>query len=165
MLMLGPVLEYLNQDLLDPLTDIAFNYHINQNLLPPPPPELEGMNLRVEYVSIMAQAQKMLGISGVDRFSGFISGLGQVDAAVYDKVKSDELVNVYADMTAVPPNIIRSDDEVAALRDTRAKQQQAAAKQAQAAQMAQTAQTLSQTPVNQDGDTALSAMLTDAGFN
>lgn len=165
MLMLGPVLEYLNQDLLDPLTDIAFNYHINQNLLPPPPPELEGMNLRVEYVSIMAQAQKMLGISGVDRFSGFISGLGQVDAAVYDKVKSDELVNVYADMTAVPPNIIRSDDEVAALRDTRAKQQQAAAKQAQAAQMAQTAQTLSQTPVNQDGDTALSAMLTDAGVN
>lgn len=111
----------------------------------------------------MAQAQKMLGISGVDRFTSFIGGLGQVDPSVYHKVKSDELVNVYADMTAVPPNIIRSEDEVKVMRDQIAQQQQAAAKQAQAAQMAQTAQTLSQTPVNQDGDTALSAMLTDAG--
>lgn len=161
LLALGPVLEQMNQDLLDPFTDISFKYHLNQGLLPPPPPELEGLSLKVEYVSIMAQAQKMIGIAGVDRFTGFISGLGQVDSAVYDKLKSDELVNVYADMTAIPPSIIRSEDEVAQIRDQRAQQQQRAAQQQQAAQMAQTAQTLSQTPVGSgdNEDSALNALL------
>lgn len=163
LLALGPVLEQINQDLLDPLTDITFDIHMRQGLIPPPPKELEGMNLKVEYVSIMAQAQKLIGITGVDRFTGFVSQMASVDPTVLDKIKADKVVDVYADMTSVPPSIIRTDDEVTAIRDQRAQAQQAQAAAAQAAQMAQTAQTMSQTPVNKDGDTALNSMLSNLG--
>ena len=40
LLALGPVLEQLNQDLLDPLIDLTFDIHLRQGLIPPPPEEL-----------------------------------------------------------------------------------------------------------------------------
>ena len=163
LLALGPVLEQINQDLLDPLTDIAFDIHMRQGLIPPPPKELEGMNLKVEYVSIMAQAQKLIGITGVDRFTGFVSQMAQVDPSVLDKIKADKVVDVYADMTSVPPSIIRTDEEVSAIRDQRAQAQQQAAAAQQAQTMAQTAQTMSQTPIGNEQDTALNAMLKNLG--
>ena len=45
LLMLGPVLERLHNELLDPLIDITFNRMIENNLIPPAPPELQGMEL------------------------------------------------------------------------------------------------------------------------
>lgn len=159
LLALGPVLEQLNQDCLDPLTDIAFDIHTRQGLLPPAPQELQGLDLKIEYVSIMAQAQKMIGIAGVDRFTGFVGQLAQFDPSALDKIKTDKVIDVYADMTSVPPGIVRSDDEVSGIRDSRMKAQQ----QQQQMQMiqagAETAQTLSQTPVGNDGSTALNEIV------
>ena len=64
-------------------------------------------------------------------------------------------------MTSVPPNIVRSDDEVKLIRDQRAKAQQAQA-QAQAMQMqVQNAQALSQTKL--EGDSALDELLGTVG--
>ena len=162
LLALGPVLEQLNQDLLDPLTDIAFDIHVRQGLIPPPPPELEGVDLKVEYVSIMAQAQKMIGIAGVDRFTGFVGQLAQFDPGALDKIKSDKVIDVYADMTSVPPSIVRSDEDVKAIRESRAQAQQQANAMAAAQSAAQTAQTLSQTPVGDDGGSALNAIVGEA---
>lgn len=163
LLALGPVLEQVNQDLLDPLTDIVFDIHIRQGLVPPPPQELQGVDLRVEYVSIMAQAQKMLGIAGVDRFTGFVGQLAAADPSVLDKIKSDKVVDVYADMTSVPPNIVRSDDEVKLIRDQRAKAQQAQAQAQMMQAQVQNAQTLSQTPVSNGESTALDELLKTVG--
>lgn len=162
LLALGPVLEQLNQDLLDPLTDIAFDIHVRQGLVPPPPPELEGVDLKIEYVSIMAQAQKMIGIAGVDRFTGFVGQLAQFDPGALDKIKSDKVIDVYADMTSVPPSIVRSDEEVSAIRESRAQIQQQTNAMAMAQSGAQTAQTLSQTPVGDDGSSALNAIVGEA---
>jgi hypothetical protein len=67
LLALGPVLEQLNQDLLDPLIDNTFAIMLRQGLVPPPPEEIQGQDLRVEYTSIMAQAQKLVGIAGLER--------------------------------------------------------------------------------------------------
>jgi hypothetical protein len=75
LLALGPVLEQLNQDLLDPLIDNTFHIMNRQGLIPPAPEVLQGMDLKVEYISIMAQAQKLIGIAGIERFAGFASPL------------------------------------------------------------------------------------------
>ena len=163
LLALGPVLEQVNQDLLDPLTDIVFDIHMRQGLIPPPPPELQGMDLKVEYVSVMAQAQKMLGIAGVDRFTGFVGQLAAADPSVLDKIKADKVVDVYADMTSVPPNIVRSDDEVKLIRDQRAKAQQAQAQAQMMQAQVQNAQALSQTPVSNGESTALDELLKTVG--
>jgi hypothetical protein len=126
LLALGPVLEQLNQDLLDPLIDRTFAIMAKKGLIPDPPPELEGQPLKVEYISIMAQAQKMVGIAGIERFAQFATQVGTVVPSLLDKVDFDQMVDEYANMTGTPPRIVVSDENVARMRQERAKQQQAA---------------------------------------
>jgi hypothetical protein len=126
LLALGPVLEQLNQDLLDPLIDRTFAIMAKKGLIPDPPLELEGQPLKVEYISIMAQAQKMVGIAGIERFAQFATQVGTVVPSLLDKVDFDQMVDEYANMTGTPPRIVVSDENVARMRQERAKQQQAA---------------------------------------
>lgn len=163
LLALGPVLEQMNQDLLDPLIDRTFSIMLRQELIPTPPEELEGDDLKVEYLSIMAQSQKMIGLSGMERFSAFvINNAAQLpDAAVMtDKVDFDQMIDEYADMTGIPPRIVRPDEAVAVMRQERAKAQQAL-EQAQALKDAsQSAKNFSQSEPR--GDNMLSDMMRGA---
>ena len=137
MIAIGAVLEQLNQDLLDPLIDITFDFMMKQNLIPEPPEEMQGQELKVEYISIMSQAQKLVGISGMERFAGFTFKLAAdtQDPTVLDKVDKDQLVDEYAEALGVSPKIVRTDEAVEELRAQRAGQQRAA-------QMQQAAETL-----------------------
>ncbi len=93
MLMLGPVLERLNDELLDPLIDRVFNIMLKRGMLPPPPKEIQGMPLRVEYISVLAQAQKAMGIGNIERFVGFVGNLAALQAQAYlQKVLFLELI-------------------------------------------------------------------------
>jgi hypothetical protein len=62
MLMLGPVLERLHDELLQPLVARVFRIMARNGLIPPPPPSLakslDGNGLRVEFISILTQARK-----------------------------------------------------------------------------------------------------------
>lgn len=120
MLQLGPVLERLNDELLDPLIDRTFSIMVRKGMIPPAPPELQGRSLRVEYVSIMAQAQRMLGITSVDRLMGFAGNIAAVDPQIMDRIDTDATVSEYATMLGVSPKLLRGDDEVAAVRQQRA---------------------------------------------
>lgn len=157
LLALGPVLEQLNQDLLDPLIDIAFDIHLRQGLLPEAPEELQGMDLKVEYVSIMAQAQKLVGLAGIERFAGFAGQIAQFDPSVLKKVKAQQMIDVYADVVSIDPSIIRTDEEVQAMEAAEADQALRAQQAQEAVAMANTAKTLSEVPM--EGDSALNRML------
>lgn len=157
LLALGPMLEQLNQDLLDPLIDRAFNIMSRKGLLPPAPPELEGQPLKIEYVSIMAQAQKQVGLASLERFAGFVGQVAQYDTSVLDKVDGDEMITYYGDATGIPPKIVRSDDQVQQLRATRAQQQQAEQAAENAPKLAGAAKDLAQTPTG--GDSVLASII------
>ena len=162
LLALGPVLEQLNQDLLDPLIDITFDIMLRQDLIPEPPQELEGVALRVEYVSIMAQAQKLIGVSSIERFASFVGNMVSVtqNPAVLDKVDTDQLIDVYGDAISIPTSVVRTDEQTAGIRQERAQAQQAQA-QAQAIQeMAGAARDLS--AAKTDEPNALTALLEQA---
>lgn len=139
LLMLGPVLERLHNELLDPLVEITFERMLEAGVLPPPPAELDGLELNVEFVSILAQAQRAVGTNSVDRFVGNLGVMAQLKPEVLDKFDADQWVDVYADSTGVDPSLIVADEKVAMIRQTRAQEQAAAAAQQQAAQMAESA--------------------------
>lgn len=149
LLALGPVLEQLNQDLLDPLIDITFNFGLRQGQFEEPPAELEGVELKVEYVSIMAQAQKSLGVGNIERFAGFVGNVAQVDPAAADKVNTLELIDDYGDRLSISPKIIRSNEEAEEIAQQRADAAQAAQRQQAAMDAATTAKDLSQAEVGE----------------
>lgn len=149
-LVLGSVLEQLNQDLLNPMIDSTFEYMIKQGLVPPAPEELQGVDLKVEYVSVMAQAQKLVGLDAVNKFTQYVGNLAQYDPRALRKFNINEAINVYGDMTSVPPKMIIGDDEAMAAQQ----QAEQAAQQAQQVDSAQkaaaTAKNLAQAPVSNE---------------
>jgi hypothetical protein len=134
LLMLGPVLERLHNELLKPLIDETFTRMVQANLVPPPPEALQGVELDVEFVSMLAQAQRAIGVNGVDRFVGALGAVAQMRPEVIDKIDVDKWADSYSDMLGVDPDIIVASENVAIIRQQRA-QAQAQAQQMQAAQM------------------------------
>jgi hypothetical protein len=145
LLMLGPVLERLQNELLEPLIDNTFDYASNAGILPEPPPELEGMELSVEFIGVLAQAQRMVSAQGTDRLLGTIASMSQLFPGVVDKIDADQVVDDYGDMYGVNPEIILPDDVVAEIRAQKAQAAQAAQAAAAAPVMAETAKTASET--------------------
>jgi hypothetical protein len=155
MLVLGPVLERLNEELFDPMIDRTFAILQRQSkpiwegklagvaLLPPPPKDIQDQDLRVEYTSILAQAAKATSTTSLVAFGQFVGGMGQAklaaqQAGLDDKVNWDQLIDEYADSQGIPSRVIVSDDVVAQSRDAKDKQ----AKLMQLAQMAPVAKDL-----------------------
>ena len=157
LLNLGPVLERINEDLLDPLIDRVFNIMQRRGEIPPPPEALQGMPLRVEYVSVMAQAQKAIGRSGLETFASFGASVAQFRPDVLDKIDTDQMMDEYAEMTGVPVSVIVSDEQVAEVRAARAEVQAKQAATEQAMMESQTARNLAQAPTT--GGNALSDLL------
>lgn len=161
MLMLGPTLERENDEVFDPMCSLTFEKLHNRNMLPPPPQEFldeqrrNGVDLRVEYTSVMAQAQKMIGISGVERFMGFVGNVTAVDKTAMDNVDVDATIQSYGNMTGIDPHLVRDPDEVMAVRKQRANEMMEAKQQEQNMQQAQQAEVLSR------ADTGGTNLLTD----
>jgi len=141
LLMLGPVLERLQNELLSPLIDTAFDYANKAGILPTHPKELEGMELKVEFISVLAQAQRAVAAQGVDRLLGTVGNLAQFKPEVLDKIDFDQVVDDYSDMYGVNPKIVIPDDKVAEIRAQRAQAAQAAQTAAAMPQLVESAKT------------------------
>jgi hypothetical protein len=140
---LGPVLERLETELLNPLIDRTFGIMLRNNLIPPPPREIQGMELKVQYVSVLAQAQKMTGVTAMQQVLNYASNLATIQlnaqgAAVIDNIDFDENIQEYADMLGVPAKTMASPEMITQLRQARAAAQAKAQQQQDAATAAQT---------------------------
>jgi hypothetical protein len=144
MLMMGPVLERLNNELLYPLIEITFTHMVEMGALPPAPQELAGMDLSVEFVSMLAQAQRAIGTNSVDRFVGSLGTIAGMKPDVLDKFDSDSWADIYSDDLGVDPRLIVASDKVAVIRQARANAQAAQQKIAAAQQVGQAAQAIQQ---------------------
>jgi hypothetical protein len=145
LLMLGPVLERLHSELLDPLIDRTFNIMMRNGLVPEPPEELQDTDLKVEYISVMAQAQRSVGTAAIERLAGFVGNLSAAKPEVLDKFDADQAVDHYAEMLGVPPKVVISDDLVQETRQARADQMQQQAMMEQAGQGVHAAKVMSDT--------------------
>jgi len=160
LLALGPVLEQLNQDLLDPLIKIAFQIMTAQGLIPEPPEELQGQELKVEYISVMAQAQKLIAIGGLERTLQFASQVVAINPDAIHKIDCDQMIDEYSMSVGVAGKVIRTDEDAAAIRQqiAQAQQQQVAAQTMQG--MTGAAKDLSQSDMS--GDNALTRLMDQA---
>lgn len=156
LLMLGPVLERLHNEILDPLIEMTFERMVEAGIVPPPPEELQGRELNVEFVSMLAQAQRAIATNSIDRFVGRLGELATIKPEVLDKLDADSWADAYADMLGLDPELIVPGEKVALIRQQRAQAQQQAQQQAAMAQGADMAQKLGS--VDTAGQNALTDM-------
>ena len=142
LLMLGPVMERLHNELLDPLIDMTFQRMLEAGVIPPPPQELQGMELSVEFVSMLAQAQRAIGTNSVDRYVANLGAVASFKPEVLDKFDADKWADSYADMLGVDPNLIVGTDQVAVVRQARAKMEAQRAQMEQVKQMSEVGRNL-----------------------
>ena len=147
LLILGPVLERNQNELLDPLIDNAFMIALEEGHFPPPPQEMQGQEISIEYVSMLAQAQKAVGIGSLDRIVGTVGQMAAVRPEVLDKLNADQIIDEYSNMLGIAPHLIVANEEVAVIRQERAAAQAAAEQAAAMPELANTAKTLSETKV------------------
>ena len=138
LLILGPTTERMHSEIHSPLVEHTFARIVESGICPPPPPEMQGMDLNVEFVSMLAQAQRAVGTKSIDVFVGNLGAVAQFKPGVLDKFNADEWADRYSDMLGIDPELIVSADGVALIRQQRAQAQQQAQ---QAALMNQNADT------------------------
>lgn len=157
MLLLGSVMERSEEELLRVVLFRVFMILFRRGELPPPPEVLRGAELKFDFVSIMSQAQKLAGTNNIERLLGLVASLAPVVAEAMDKINVDQAIDEIGDALAVPPSVIRSDDEVAKIREGRAQQQQAMMQAEQMQAGAAAAKDLSQ--ADTASDNALTRLL------
>lgn len=159
LMVLGPVLENLHHELLDPLIDLTFTRMLEAGMVPPPPQELAGQELNVEFMSVLAQAQRAIATNSIDRFTNSLGVIAQAKPEVLDKLDADRWVDVYSDALGVNPELIVPGEQVALIRQQRAQAQQQMQQAAAAQQAVDAAQKLGSVPAAQP--TALSELMSN----
>lgn len=121
---LGPVIERVNSEKLEIAIDRTYDIMQSGGLLPPVPEALAGEPIDIEFVSILSQMQRMVGLGQIERAAGFAGNAAGAFPDILDNFDGDEMAREYASRAGTPPKIIRSTQKVEEIRAARAQQQQ-----------------------------------------
>jgi len=157
LIMLGPVLERIDNEVLRPVLDRVFNIAHRAGILPPAPPEIQNQMMTIDFVSMLAQAQQATKAASIERVLSLAGNIVGVVPEAMDNIDIDYSLDKYSSLLNNDPKMIRSPEALQAIRENRAKQQ-AQAQQAQTAELlARGAKNLAQADTT--GGNALTAML------
>lgn len=159
LIQLGPVLERNENEGLAPDINRIFSIMARLGMFPPPPPVLESSKvIKVEYQSMLAEAQQAAQLAPLERLWAFTGNISAALPEALDNLDPDASVRQYADLSRVSPKIVRAQRAVDAIRQQRAAQQQGQNAAAMGSLAAQNAKVLSETQVG-GGANALEIML------
>lgn len=129
---IGPMLGQLDQDQNRPVIENFFRILSAQGRLPKKPDELRGREIRPEYISVLAQAQKASLVTSTEKLVGFVAQTAEAfgDKSLLKLIKTDKLVRQYAEFVGVDPALIRDETEFEEIQQAQAKLD-AAARQAE----------------------------------
>ncbi len=124
----SPMLIRMHTELFTRLVTRHFNLLDRGGLLPAPPPELEGKEIRVEYVSPLTASQRQLEALGTLRTVEALLPWAQIDPAVFDRFDPMEVAEVVHAGSGAPASMLRSKEE--ARRVGKAREEAQAAREA-----------------------------------
>lgn len=166
LVLLGPVLERFENEALDPAIERIFNIMLRKGLLPDPPEQVRGQPIEIQYVSILATAQRAVAATPTERWVQVIGNIAPLVAQMEPTVGQSiinipnwsELIRNYGIAIGVEARNMHTREEVEAMNEANAQ----AAAQAQGAQdagaLVEAGRTLSETDVG-GGANALQTLL------
>ena len=155
LILIGPTIERNEFDVLDVILEWVFHTMMQFGAIPPPPPELMGQRLKFDYISMLAQAQKMVGLQSMRMYKNEAMEIATVEPGTLLKTNWDAYLQELANRLALSPEITRPDDEVMMLRQIEQQQNQMMQEIAMLKEQAGIAKTVA------DTDTSQKNLLTD----
>lgn len=137
--LLGPIYGRLQAEYLRPLIERCFGLAFRAGIFAPPPDTLRGRAFAVRYVSPMARAQKLDDVNAIEQVFLAAMQLAQADPSIMDELDSSKAIELIVEGRGAPNAIRRRAEDVAKLRDQRAKAQAEAQQRDVMAQGAQAA--------------------------
>ena len=120
---IGPILElWQGDEFIKSLIDRSFAIGLRNNIFPEPPEEIQGIEIKVEYTSILAQAQKMIDIQAIDIWVAGVLQDVEANPDSLDLINFDEKNRHKAEMLGISPKLIRSITEVIEIRKKKAEE-------------------------------------------
>ena len=166
---LGPVVQRMQFEFLGRLIERVYNILDRAHVFPEPDDEglmqaLAEEDIKIEYISPLAQAQKMGGLVNIEQAVGFLFQLAQADPMIFQKLDTNETVNRYFEMVGAPAAIKRPNDEYQKIVEAQQQKKAQAEQEARAAQMVQMAVPAAQAAKNateaaSDGNPALQQLM------
>ncbi len=116
MAILGPVVQRMQFEFLGRIIERVYNILDRAHAFPEPEdPELAAMlasqEIKIEYISPLAQAQKMSGLVNIEQAVQFAGILAQFDPMILKKMDWSETMNQYFALVGAPAAIKRTDDD------------------------------------------------------
>lgn len=140
MRLMAPMVARLQSEYLSPTIMRVYNLLLKKRYIQPPPEILREEGVKIQYVSPVVRAQKMVQAASVTRAIESLAPIAQIKPDVLDHLDSDGYTKWLLDLHDAPNEVIAKENLVKQIREQR---QQAAEQQAQAEQAAQTAETAS----------------------
>ena len=134
--LLGPTLGRLQSEFLGPMIERIYGVLSRAGRLPGPPESIAEQELKIEYVSPLARAQRQSETQGIMRTLEFIGPIAGMDPQAAQVIKGADTVRHIAELNGVPPMLLKSNEEL--MEEARAQQEAQAAQQ----QMMQGAQVM-----------------------
>ena len=125
--LLGPTLGRFQSEFLNPLIERTFGIMFRAGALLPEPDIIKGQQIDVEYVGPLARSQRMEEAVAIERLYTLAMNVVQVDPTIMDNINHDEAIRLRSTLLGVPKSVLRGKDEVQAMREMRAEEQQAMA--------------------------------------
>lgn len=124
---LAPMLGRQNSEFLSPLVERVFAIMNRRQMFLPVPPELNGVELKIQYSSVMAMSQRMSEMQNINRTFAAITPLISIDPHGMDNFDVDNGIKHIAKLHNFPQEVLRTKKQVDSIRENRAKNEQAAA--------------------------------------
>ena len=160
MMMVGPALHKLDKEMLTVSLEVVFHDMLEKGMIPEPPEEIEGDDLKLEYTSIMAQAQKSTGITKMDRVVEFAARAYEA-ASIADIINPDDAVREMSEMEGAPSKMLFDDAVLQQMRKVKAEQAQQQAQMESMGVMAKASKDASQAKLGENS--ALDKMVEQQG--
>ena len=119
--LLAPMMGRLVSELHGPMIARSYSLLDQYGRIPPAPPSLQQKSLKVGYLSPAAVAQLGTKANQIARFMNDLIPMAQVNPGVFDIVDMDAAAQELAIARKTPRRILRSNDEIAKLREQRSK--------------------------------------------
>lgn len=128
--LMSPQFVRLQSEYFEPLITRIVGIILRSGGMPDAPPTLVdqtgSLNFDIDYVGPLARAQRASQITTLNRLIESVGPLAQLDPTILDRIDGDAAIKKHSDLLGLPADLLRTDKDLAGLRQSRQQAQQQA---------------------------------------